>query len=220
MLRNSGRTVKTTTLATLLAICFVTGSARAALLNPGGSLFPAPGEPDLSAGAVLLSTTGAVPFLATPPVFSGTLTSEVYRNDSTNPFGLNALTFVYRVANSQASQNAIHRLSLGGFTGFNVDASYKTPAGGLIPTLIDRPTNLVVGFSFEGAPVGPGSLAPGATTATLILQTNATLFGALLANVIDGGQANGIASLGPVVPEPASLGALVLAGGLLLRRRA
>jgi len=206
--------------AGVLAIVCMAAPVRAALLNIGGTLFPAPGEPDLPAGAVLLSTVGPTAFLATPPVFSGTLTSQVYRNDSTNPFGLNALTFAYRVANNETSQNAIHRLSLGGYDSFQVDASYQSTSTGLIPTFIDRPTVQAIGFSFEGAPVGPGSLAPGASTRLLILQTNATQFGPILANVIDGGQANGIASLGPVVPEPATLGALVLAGGLLLRRRA
>jgi len=197
----------------------LSAAAIGAPLAPGGTLNPAPGEPDL-AGANLLATTGAVPFLATPAVFSGTLVSSVYNNDPTNPNGPNALTFAYQVNSDASSINAIHRLTVGGYTGFLTDASYQTPVSGLAPTFIDRPTAAFLGFSFFGAPIGQGTLPPGASTALLVVQTNATQYTQALANVIDGGQANNIPSLGPLIPEPASAGlALLAAGGLLARRR-
>ena len=200
---------------TLVVVFGLLSHAEAAPLLVGGTLFPAPSEAsEPSAGATLLQSTGAVPFLAVPPVFSGNLVSSVYNNDSSNPFGLNALTFTYLVSSDPTSQNLIARMTLGAFAGFSIDASFA-PTGNLPPTFIDRPGANVVGFSFQGPPIGPGALPPGATTALLVVQTNATLYGTVLANVIDGGQANGIPSLGPVIPEPGSMACaavLLLAG--------
>jgi hypothetical protein len=197
----------------------LSAAALGAPLAPGGTLNPAPGEADL-AGANLLFSTGSVPFLATPPVFSGSLVSQVYNNDPTNPNGLNALTFAYRITSDASSQNAIQRMTVGGYTGFLTDASYQTPTAGLAPTFIDRPTAAFLGFSFFGPPIGQGALPAGVSTAYLVVQTNATQYTQALANVIDGGQANNIPSLGPLIPEPGSMGlALLGAGGLLARRR-
>lgn len=199
-------------------LAFSAVPAQAALLNPGGTLFPAPAEANPAPGSVMLFSIPGQPFVATPAVFSGTLTSEVWTNDSSNPYGLNAMTFTYRITSDATSINNIVRLTVGGYTGFLTDGSYQDNAG-LAPALIDRPTNAFVGFSFQGPPVGTGTLPPGASTAVLVMQTNAIAYQTALANVIDGGQANNVPSLGPAIPEPASLGLIGLAGGLLMRRR-
>lgn len=194
------------------------GTAYASPLPVGGTLFPAPAEANPSPGANLLFSTGPVGFVATPAVFSGTLVSSVYNNDTTNPFGLDRMTFTYQITSDPSSINLIARLSLGSYGGFATDASYQSSPL-LAPAFIDRPTAPVVGFSFQGPPVGPGALAPGQTTALLVVQTDAPAYGAILANVIDGGQANNIPSVGPTIPEPGSLAVIAGLAGLLVRRR-
>ena len=67
----------------VLAMLGLIGPAQAALLSPGGTLFPAPAEA-APAGPVL-ANTGPIAFAA-PGFFSGTLTTQVIQ-DSTNPFG-------------------------------------------------------------------------------------------------------------------------------------
>ena len=68
------------------------GALHAAPIVPGGVHLPAIAEPD-PVGATLVFSTGFVPFSAA--TFSGDLRSSVWNNDASNPFGPNALTFVY-----------------------------------------------------------------------------------------------------------------------------
>jgi hypothetical protein len=189
-------------------------SAQAALLPVGGTLFPAPAGPGPSGGAVQLASTGFVPFVS-PGSFSGTLRSSVFSNDANNPFGPNSMTFVYELSNDAVSNNAIARMTLGSYTGFQTDGSYVAGAG-LPPTLIDRLTADVVGFSFTQ--FGPGPLVPGSSTARMVIHTDAPTFIASTAAVIDSGQVSGIVALAPI-PEPASLSLLALSGLAVLRRR-
>lgn len=206
-------------MVTLLACSTI--SARAAFLAPGpASLYPAPGEPDLPIGA-LVASTGPLAFSSGP--VAGTLISEVWTADPSNPFGPGALTFTYRVSNTSVAA-AIHRLTVSDFTPFLTDASFSTIAApGLAPTWIDRTTPDVIGFEFAGIPVGPGSLLPGMTSALLVIQTSATIYAPSIANVIDGSVAS-VASFAPipaVIPEPTTLALASLAGAtmLLARRR-
>ena len=187
--------------------------AQAAPLNPGGQLFPAPGEPD-PVGATLVISSGALGFATAN--YTGTLTSNVYNNDASNPFGPGALTFTYLLANNANSTDALHRLTVLGYTGFLTDASWQTPAAGVAPTLIDRQaTGDVVGFSFEG--FGPGVLNPGQNSALLVVQTNATAYTTTLANVQDGLNTQ-VATYSPA-PEPASFALLTLGLLAVARRR-
>lgn len=185
--------------------------AQAALLPTGGTLFPAPGEPDPTGGAVVGGPLVS-PF-AVPGMFSGTLTSTVIAGDPSNPLG--GLTFTYVLSNDPGSANAMARVTVSSYAGFATDASYQLGTPGVPPTFIDRLTSDVVGFSFAG--FGPGPIAPGVSTAVLVVQTDAPAFGAGIASIIDSGAVT-VASYAPI-PEPASLGLIGLAGALLLSRR-
>lgn len=190
----------------LVLVCLVAVgnlSAVAAPLPPNTSAF-AVGEPDPVGGFPI---AGGVPVPFVAATFSGTLTSTVIAGDTSNPYG--GLTFTYLITNNPGIHGEIDRLTVNDFAGFLVDASFQTPVAGLPPTLNTRSTTGdVVGFTFIGAPLGPGTLAPGASSALLVVQTNAQLYQQTFASVIDGSVAM-VSSFAPAVPEP---GSLALAG--------
>jgi hypothetical protein len=179
---------------------------QAASLAPGTVLSPVTAESDPAGGTVLF-TTGPVSFSAA--TFSGTLISTVLSGDSSNPYG--GLTFTFEMSNDSTSTDDIVRLTLGSFGGWLVDAGYNpsNPSGGLAPGAITRsPNGQVVGFDFQ-AP----SLAPGGTSALLVLQTDAPGFTPAIASFIDASTA--MATTVAPVPEPSVL-VLILSGFLIL----
>jgi hypothetical protein len=196
-----------------LAFGFAATSVFAAPLLPGTSANAAAEVEPLGgatvAGPMVSPLAGAA--------FTATITSTVISGDTANPYG--GLTFVYVVTNNDTSVDAIGRTTLNGFTGFQTDASFSTLTLGTAPATMDRSANgNVVGFSFVGPPLGPAVLVPGATSMTLVVQTDAKAFTTSIGNVIDGSIASG-PIYAPAVPEPASI-LLVLGGlGYFWRRR-
>ncbi len=182
------------------------GVSHAALLLPG-SIQNAAGEID-PVGATLVFSTGLVPFAS--PTFSGSLRSDVYTNDASSPYGPNALTFVYQLINNPGSPDAIDRLTVSSFTGFQTDVSFlPLPGPGAAPSTVSRSVNgAVVGFEFNQ----PGFPLTGTAT-PVVIQTNAVAFSGTLASIIDG-SATSVASLAPIaiIPEPAPI---ALVGGAL-----
>lgn len=196
------------------AACVLGASVgQASPLLVGSPLYPAPGEPDPVVGAPLASIS--MPFSAAP-LYTGTLISEVYNNDTSNPYG--GLTFVYQLSNDFVSLDAIHRLTINNFSGFLIDASYQIPTAALVPSLIDRSLAGTVGFHFIPNPPGVGELSPGLATPLLVLQTDASTYVSTFASVIDGTVTTVPSfSPAPIVPEPASILLMAIgAGGLLL----
>ena len=87
------------------------------------------------------------------------------------------------------------------------------------------PSGNTIGFSFIGPPLSAlGTILPGQSGALLVVQTDATLWAATTAQVIDGSVAT-VASYGPItlIPEPGSLAlgsiGLLAFGGVILRGR-
>jgi hypothetical protein len=203
-----------------LAVCGLAASQAQALPLPAGSvLIPAAAEVEPSGGTVLSSTsTGFV----VAGAFSGTLYTDVIAGDATNTLG--GLTFVYRVVNDGLSgPNSIGRMSLASMLGFTVDAAYD-PTTGVAPASIDRnPSGDVIGFNFVPSPLDPksGFLAPGTSSASLVIQTNAPAYAPAVASLIDGGVIT-VPTVGPAVPEPSTialvLGSLVSLGAYRFRR--
>jgi hypothetical protein len=197
-----------------LAFSVCAASAWAAPLLPNTSMAATPEVEPLGgsvvAGPLVTPLTGAA--------FTATLTSTVYSGDTANPFP-GGLTFVYVVHNDGTSVDAIGRTTLNGFANFQTDASYSTLSSGTAPATMNRSINgNVVGFSFVGPPLGPAVLAPGTTSMTLVIQTDATAWTTDIGNVIDGSIASG-RIYAPAVPEPATMMLLVAGLGLFWRRR-
>jgi len=193
-------------------IVFIAAQAQAALLGPSSVLFPSPSEPGPTGGTLLAST--AVPFVA--GTFSGTLTTEVFNNDSANPFGPTGHTFTYRLTNNGGSGHDIQRLAISNYTGFSTDASHNAASGTVIPTMITRSSGAgnVVGFNFDTPTISAGQ-----TAMLLVVQTNATSFNPTTAAVQNGTNAQ-VASFAPLaVPEPATVSVLAFAAGAALLRR-
>lgn len=205
----------------LIAAFGLTVSAIAAPLPPGSVLFGPSTETDPTGGSSV--ATLSAPFTVAG-AFSGTLTTDVISGDTSNPFG--GLTFVYTITNDGvAGPNSIGRLSLSEFAAFSADGSYQIPlaVGAVAPASIDRnPSGDVVGFNFVPVASDPatGFLAPGATSAKIVIQTDATAYvtGAF-ASVIDGGVGT-VSAIVPV-PEPSTvvLSLVGLAGAALFARR-
>ena len=177
-----------------------TTTVQAFPLAPGQTI-PAVNEPDPIAGTVQAGTGAAVPFASggSSGAYSGTLTSTVIAGDVTNTLG--GLTFTYRLTNDTTSLSALERMTNLDFTGWQTDVSFQAPTAGVIPTTVDRdPSSSTVGWSFN--PVGLGTIAPGATSALLVIQTNAPAFEMIDANILDGSTAN-VQSFGPAQrPNP------------------
>jgi hypothetical protein len=206
----------------LLLIAATYAQAAPLTAVPPGVLTPVPVETDPPPGSTLIA--GGTPTAFSGFGFSGVLVSSVYRG---NTFGTDALTFTYQLSNDAASFNALHRLTTSSFAGFLTDVSTQPLATipeiqQVQPTLVDRSTPDVIGFSFLDGLGGEGPIRPGNTSPLLVIETNSLAFTPTTASVIDGSIA-GVLSFAPLpaIPEPATwtLCAIGLFGIVGLMRR-
>jgi hypothetical protein len=192
-------------------------SVVSAIPIASGVTAPAVFESDPNGGITIASQVQ--PFATSN--YTGRLTSTVIRGDASNPYGLNGLTFTYKLENDPAGANAITRLTIGGYSGYATDMSYKFGTGDVSPAFMDRDSGGgVIGFSFLGVPVGQGTLTQGKSTQLLVVQTNATDHTPRIANLINAAVStvNTYGPAGTLVPEPTTLAALGAAVALVVRR--
>jgi len=182
------------------AIILSSSLSFAVPIVPGGVQFPAVPEAD-PVGATLVFSTGPVNFSSA--TLAGTLRSNVWSNDLSNPFGPNALTFTYELSAAPTSIHDLARLSVSNYGNFLTDASFN-PAAGVPPTVISRSLDgaagEVMGFSF----IAP-ALAAGQSASTLVVQTNAVSFQTTIASLINGTTASALSVAPLAVPEPSTL---------------
>jgi hypothetical protein len=211
----SARRVCCVAVALALSIAATTVQAAPLSSSPPGFLSPVPVEPDPLPSAVQIAQT-SLPFTGTG--FSGVLVSTVYQR----PNDGNRLTFTYQLQNNTASANVLHRVTVSSFAGFTTDASTQAGGAGIItPTLVDRSTPDVVGFSFLDG-FGAGPVRPGQQSSLLVVETDALTHTASTAAVIDGTTATvGTFAPLPAIPEPTTwaLGIIGLASLIGIARK-
>lgn len=194
--------------------------ASAALLSltPGSSInftsTPAPAS--LPTGALVASESFPLHDVG-GATLQGTLTSWVFDDTPSS----STLDFVYQLTNT-GNGDSFNGLTLLPFHNFTTNVGYQT--GAVDPSASDRSVNgQNIDWTFVGSTAPTTSIGPGQSSDYLIIQTNATQWNAQgAASVIDGGTAQTGAEapyLMPTVPEPASIGLIVMAGGMLMGRR-
>jgi hypothetical protein len=146
---------------------------------------------------------------------NGTLTSSVYSGDTSNPYG--GLTFTYLLTISSLSPHPASELTVDSFNGLQTDVSYNVSGGGYAPSNFTR--SIGDGELIHFVWLNGGGLLQGETSALLVVQTDATTFGADSGGVLDG-QPVTVSTLSPI-PEPGIASLLCTGLGLLFisRRR-
>jgi hypothetical protein len=212
--------------AAALGLALASPQAHATLLIPGGTVVPN-AQLNPLAGTTIDANTGVQAYSVTSGTASMTGTGQawVVHGYASNPFGAANETFVYQVSLtggtlSNGSPAIIERLTHSTFDAFLTDVGYFQQNGAqIIPPFNDRTVSgAIVDSDFTTAPI-----MIGATSALIIINTNAPNFTSGNLSVQDGLTANLIAFSPTVVPEPATwamaLSAVPFLGLAAWRRR-
>src|ERR1022692_2479281 len=198
-------------IATILLVGLLCGSAALAgtvdacavvgggTLAPTSTVFPPPCSGSvIAAGTLDAWMSASFSYTSTAGTNTGTVYSAVYDNGG-------FLDFYYQVVNDPSSSTALARLIATDFAGFTTDVSFRTNGGSFTDPMCSLPSNQcffdgtiapqtsdsntggsVIGFGFN-TPLISGEVFPGDASNVLMISTNATMWTAGSASVIDGG---------------------------------
>ena len=190
-------------------VVFSSSFANATLLDPGSSIMlRSAHEP--KEGHLLAQTN----FSFTSAAFTGTLTSKVWDEDDSNPWG--GITFTYKLSNTSDCSESLGLFALRGFSHLLTDVNYS--GSGIAPRTVSRSTDgnqITFGF-FDR--YGAETLLPGGTSAWLVIQTGCTTWGLNQLVGLDSIEVLAPAFTPQPVTEPAS-GALLIAGSMVFLTR-
>ena len=203
------RGAKVLVVLSALAI-FGSTAASASLLNPGSTIrLRSASEPD--DGHLLAQTN----FTFTSASFTGTLTSKVWENDESNPWG--GLTFTYKLANNSDCRESLGLFALRGFEDLLTDVNYS--GSGIAPRTVSRSTDgNQITFGFFNRQ-GDETLLPGGTSAWLVIQTGCTSWGLNQLVRLDSLEVVAPAFTPVAVPEPTLATFLCLSAFVAVARR-
>ncbi len=200
------------------------------ILNPGGDVNPVPST--TPNGTLPTPTFGTVVAAETQnfstSVYSGSLFSEAI---NVGTVASPQYDFLYQITDNAGSTDSIANLTLSSFSTFTTYVGYSTGnaangfSGSVIPTdATSDVTGSNIGWDFD--PGNPAStLGPGTTSYTLLIETNSAGYTNGNAAITDDEPADAFAVVpaygfsSPPVPEPASVGLLLMTGGMLMSRR-
>jgi hypothetical protein len=144
----------------------------------------------------------------------GTLTSYVYVDGSFDEF-------VYQVSLYKNAGDDFDAVSLSAFTsGVTTSVGYDDSGGGVDPTSVSR--TAFDANNDSNLDWAMNEISPGESSAFLTVDTNATqiaLGNGAVQDDISGNASIDVPFLMPTVPEPASMGLIIVAGGMVLGRR-
>lgn len=146
--------------------------------------------------------------------FTGTFSTVVYRKNG-------RLVFFYTFTNDATSTDAVERISLSSFAGFDTAVETGLTNGQVLASTASRSMNGNV-VSFGYAPGSAyGSIMPGTSSRYVNVYTNATTYKIGSAQFLSSGVATvpTFVPLSSAVPEPASIAAIGIGVAALLRRR-
>jgi hypothetical protein len=189
--------------------------------NP--TVLPEVGEAAYPGGseAPLYSVTTNFYDTSNPSLIIGTLTSQIFLDASNN------YEYVYQVNNGSNAAGLPNPPFPDSFDSLTISkiastvltsVGYNNPGGDTDPTNANRDVNNNLNWNFSTY----GLIAPGQSSDYLIVDTNTQNYRTGSASVIDDVTAEAMTQVPiymPGVPEPASVGLLVLAGGMVLGRR-
>lgn len=199
------------TLAVLAALVFLGSSfANATLLNPGSTInLRSASEPE--DGRLLAQTN----FTFTSATFTGTLTSKVWADDKSNPWG--GITFTYKLANNSDCRESLGLFALRGFSESLADVNYS--GSGIAPRTVSRSADAnKITFGFFNRH-GDETLLPGNTSAWLVIQTGCTSWGLNQLVGLDSAEVIAPAFTPVAAPEPTLATFLCLSVVITLARR-
>ena len=195
-------------------------------LTPGGLTFPtdASGNPPDTLVADQVKSFSI--FVTGTGTMSGTIESAVYREAG------GTLDFYYQLTNTSPDGDVFNRNTDSNFTGFATDVGFRTDGATLtgttftsstfFPVTADRSVSGgVVGFTFNALGFPNEDIPVGASSAVLVISTDAHFYTLGAASAIDSGTGTVQAFEPTNVPEPMSfmlLGSGLLCLGLLRRK--
>jgi hypothetical protein len=228
------RTLKSNCLLAIAGLCVFSATSYGNMIFPGQQgQTPDNFDGDPLNGTLLATLTEPLNSLT----FMAVGTTAVYRGGMLS-LCPTCLTFVYQVIDMAAGPmgtGVIEDLTASNFTGYLTDVGFDNTGGGpfipggISPCTVGRTATgpgSTVSFDYPNSTGGTCNLVPLTYTATLVIETNASMFGDGLFSAIDGATATGtgFAPFGPAVtltPEPATmalLGSSLFALGFFRRR--
>ncbi len=189
--------------AGLFLVSNLGGTAQASLLSPGATLsLQREHEP---AGGHIVALTN---FTFTAASFTGTLTSKVWADDESNPWG--GLTFSYKLTTTGTGTESLGLFTLGGFADLLVDVS-QAGEGAASRTVARSADGEKITFNFPNRNSEETSRS-GTSSAWLIIQTDSHTWGLNQLVGMDSVDVRAATFTPIAVPEPTVGGLLGLSG--------
>ena len=198
--------------ALTLSLC-LTVAGMLALTTPAGAIVLTPGNSDVTAtsfsgapGTLIATATSSFTSVLGASDFSGSVTEDVYKDSGTG-----MMDFVYQFSNNAASGKDIDQMTIADFGGYINDAYEST---GPVFDAFTASSNTSSGVHELAGTISwdyTTGMVPGATSAIVMIKTNAPTYAPGTISFIDQGTATLTDFMAPATaPEPSFIALLGL----------